>query len=1433
MPDALISYTSADASQGTVGVAYDLLVRGVGTETSPAGATAAANAGYHFTSWTLYGSDPARTVGTNPSLMKAQISAVALNVSTGLYSSANLVANFAPNSYTVAFDDGVDDGSVEGTMGDQVMEYGTAEDLDANKFERVGYTFVGWQVEKTGRYAADKASVSNLTDENNGTVKLHAQWREVERATITYVAANAAMGTVAPASESLLPTAQSAAGATAAAKVGYRFTNWTDASGAIVSTEAKLVPQRPQGGFASTAYTANFAANVYTVAFDDGVDDGSVTGTMDAQSGFAYGTPKALSANAFKRSGYAFVGWQVGDTGRYVADKANVSDLATDDGARVTLVAVWRAMPDVLITYTSADPSQGTVGSAYDLLLRGVGTETSPAGTVATAKDGYHFTGWTLYGSDPARTVGTNPSLAKAQIDAVAFDASTGLYSSANLVANFAPNTYTVAFDANATDAKGTMTDQDGFAYGTPKALNANAYARTGYTFSGWNTSENGSGKSYADGEKVSDLSTTENGKVTLYAQWVESGKALLSYRSSDASMGTVSPIAESLLRTAESAQGSTATAKDGYHFTGWADASGALVSADAKLVLAKPQGGFASTTYTATFAPNSYTVAFDDGVDDDSVEGTMGDQAMKYGTAENLDANKFARAGYTFVGWQVEKTDRYAADKASVSDLATEDGAQVTLVAVWRAMPDALISYTSADASQGTVGVAYDLLVRGVGTETSPAGTVATAKDGYHFTGWTLYGSDPARTVGTAPTLMKAQIDAVAFDASTGLYSSANLVADFAANTYTVAFDDGVGDGSVEGTMGDQVMEYGTAEDLDANKFERVGYTFVGWQVEKTGRYAADKASVSNLTDENNGTVKLHAQWREVERATITYVAANAAMGTVAPASESLLPTAQSAAGATAAAKAGYRFTNWTDASGAIVSTSTEFAPQRPQGGFASTTYAANFEGMPYSVRFNANGGEGYMDDQAMAYGTIKSLSANAFKRAGYRFVGWQLERSGRFVADGTQVSDLSANGKVATLYAVWQPLPDALISYTPEDAAQGTVGKPFELLAQGAGTPTGTVAAAKDGYHFTSWTLYGSDPVRTVTTEPVLAKEQIDAEALEGDYYSTTDFLANFAPNAYTVAFDANAADATGTMPVQSMVYGESENLSANAFVRTDHVFTGWNTDAQGAGDAYVDGESVESLTAKQGATVTLYAQWSEVPKVTLAYASADAARGSVSSAIEALLPEVGVPAGSVALPEAGYHFTKWTDSSEAIVSTDAKLVPQKAGAAFVAEIYTAHFEANAYTVSFDANATDAAGDMADQALLYGTPQALAPNAFSRAGHTFTGWNTAADGGGRAYADGQDGSAMAAQDGEKVVLYAQWRADDAPAATGGSGSEAASDGSGASGAQAAIARSQATPASGDAVPIGAFALVAGIVASTAALARAGRRPRAGRRAR
>ena len=78
-----------------------------------------------------------------------------------------------------------------------------------------------------------------------------------------------------------------------------------------------------------------------------------------------------------------------------------------------------------------------------------------------------------------------------------------------------------------------------------------------------------------------------------------------------------------------------------------------------------------------------------------------------------------------------------------------------------------------------------------------------------------------------------------------------------------------------------------------------------------------------------------------------------------------------------------------------------------------------------PYTVRFDANGGTGTMEDQSFVCGTAQNLRENKFiSNSGKTFAGWALTKNGEAVySNAEKVNNLSyTSGSVVTLYAVWK---------------------------------------------------------------------------------------------------------------------------------------------------------------------------------------------------------------------------------------------------------------------------------------------------------------------------------------------------------------------------------------------------------------------------
>lgn len=92
----------------------------------------------------------------------------------------------------------------------------------------------------------------------------------------------------------------------------------------------------------------------------------------------------------------------------------------------------------------------------------------------------------------------------------------------------FDHNQYTVKYDKNLDTATGTTADSI-HKVDVSKKLTKNGYGAVGYTFDGWSTNQDGTGSVYTDEQSIQNLSTVNDGVVTLHARW-EINKHNISY---------------------------------------------------------------------------------------------------------------------------------------------------------------------------------------------------------------------------------------------------------------------------------------------------------------------------------------------------------------------------------------------------------------------------------------------------------------------------------------------------------------------------------------------------------------------------------------------------------------------------------------------------------------------------------------------------------------------------------------------------------------------------------------------------------------------------------------------------------------------------------------------------------------------------------------
>ena len=236
------------------------------------------------------------------------------------------------------------------------------------------------------------------------------------------------------------------------------------------------------------------------------------------------------------------------------------------------------------------------------------------------------------------------------------------------------------------------------------------------------------------------------------------------------------------------------------------------------------------------------------------------------------------------------------------------------------------------------------------------------------------------------------------------------------------------------------------------------------------------------------------------------------------------------------------------------------------------------------YTITYNGNGHTGGTVPEAVdkKHGTNITLSNSTPTRTGYTFARWNTEKDGT----GTSYDEGATYSTDAdvTLYAKWTAHKYRVI-FNANGGEGSMKDQSFTYDVEQALTKN---EFTRVGYTFAGWNENASGNSTSYT-------DQQPVKNLNATSGGQKTLYAQWKPNTYTVQFDGNGST-SGSMKDQSFTYDKSQNLTANAFLKTDHTFAGWAISESGDVE-YGDEEDVKNLTTQNGATIMLYAQWFEL--------------------------------------------------------------------------------------------------------------------------------------------------------------------------------------------------------------------------------------------
>ena len=252
-----------------------------------------------------------------------------------------------------------------------------------------------------------------------------------------------------------------------------------------------------------------------------------------------------------------------------------------------------------------------------------------------------------------------------------------------------------------------------------------------------------------------------------------------------------------------------------------------------------------------------------------------------------------------------------------------------------------------------------------------------------------------------------------------------------------------------------------------------------------------------------------------------------------------------------------------------------------------------------------------------------------------------------------------------------------------------------------------------------------------------------------------SDKTFYAQWVDLSYEVVFDANGGQ--GRVP-QKFTVGTSAGLTPFASLAIvspmGYSFAGWNTEKDGSGVPYEDGQMVMDLAAANS-SMTLYAQWTPNPYEVVF--DPNGADGGETMANQPFTYDVTQHLDHVAFTYTGYAFESWSSDTNynnqtAYYADCAEVANLATGG--VTTLY-ANWTGVVYTVTFDANG--GTGAMDPLSCTYDMPMNLPVCAFARDGYGFKGWTTngAED---VLFADGARVTNLTATAGAEVALHACW---------------------------------------------------------------------------
>jgi uncharacterized repeat protein (TIGR02543 family) len=1182
---------------------------------------------------------------------------------------------------------------------DNLYDPGTIIVVKSNiqNLQKKNFTFVGWNTASDGN-GKDYAPGVQLTIQNDHVI-LYAKWTQRTVCTIKYDGNGNTGGTVPVDSNvyELGSTILTRDISETFVKDGFKFAGWNtraDGNGTSYGRDVEFEAQDTL----IILYARWTDKETFTITYDG---NGNTSGEVPVDiNNYEKEKSAVLKKNVGRlaKTGYRFVGW--------CADKdGNGTRYAPEDTVQIlgntVMYAVWGQIITYKITYDGNNNTGGMV--PYDSVAHVAGNDVIVlSNSGALTRTDYVFAGWN-----------TSPDGKGTQLypgNSFTIDSTVTLYARWTK-----ETTYTVSYDVNGSTSGAAPVDNNHYVSGdfAIAASNSGNLSRSKYSFAGWNTKPDGSGTSYKAGELFSVISN-----ITLYANWTLSKTYSITYNGNLNTSGTV-PVDPNAYIAGNIAvvMGNTGNlTREGYTFTGWnenADGSGTPHTPNSDLKL-ESQNVTLYAVWTkitvATFSVTYYGNANTGGnVPIDNSPYIAGSQATILSNSGAL-----TKLSFTFAGWG--RTPSPALDSILMPRDIIIMNDNVKLYAVWTNKTLYRVVYNANGSNSGSEPKDDNLYLPGMNV-TVKGNTGNLIKNGNTFVGWNTKRDGSGITYTENMKMVKNGYDDTLF-------------AKWSANpTYTITY---MSNNATSGTVPVDANTYeaGVTVMLKTNSgnLARNGYTFKGWNTKSDGTGIAFTAGASVTMPSFNSI--LYADWQLIPTYSVTYngnyyTTGSLPVDPVRYASNATVVVKGNTGGLT---KTGMTFSGWNTQ---INGTGNQYnAGATFQMGSSDVVLYAMWTNNPtYTVSYNANGansGNVPIDAGNYKQGDIVTVMYNVggLARSGYTFDGWNTNSGGT----GTQYASnaqFAMGTSNVSLWAKWKPVAYVV---TFDDQSATTRVNPTTITVTYPDTSIKNYPAApvKTGNIFGNWyTSTNGGGVRFTNTTKVTANITV---------------FANWTPY-YNLSYLGNG-NTGGSSPVDTVKYTRGQSariLGVNTLRKDGYTFANWNSMYNAKGKFYAQNDTLIIGSS----AVTLHAAW----RATIAFDGQGATTGPSPATISIFHPDTLLPSMPTDPSRTGYTFAGWYTAVSG--GTQFTATTKVSGN----DTLYARWTINKFTLAYDGNGSDGGTAPAGGTYDYNTVVKAAPNTFTRSGYTFTGWNTAANGSGTAYAVDANVTMTAT-----TTLFAQW---------------------------------------------------------------------------